>query len=137
MLSYKPMEPVQFRLGQQHDDLHLITSTGKSLRPNPAQLPAPHELTPEPTPIPTPSISTPDEGPEEDLDKRAQAIRDAVSRRNALDSSADADGSAVPDCAPAASVGARVPSDDDPCADACLAYPIQITDILSVFFYTR
>ena len=92
MLSYKPMEPVQFRLAGEHpeaatepDDehLHIITSSGRTLRAAPAQLPAPHELTPEPSPIPTPALS--DDSPEEqDPEAHAQSIRDAIARRDNL-----------------------------------------------------
>jgi hypothetical protein len=90
MLSCKPMEPVQFRLGGEHPDapangndhLHIITSSGRRLKATPAQLPQPHELTPEMTPSPTPprSHSSDDEDPA----AHAQSIRDAVARRNEL-----------------------------------------------------
>ncbi|CAE6425985.1 unnamed protein product [Rhizoctonia solani] len=85
MLSYKPMEPVQFRLGGEqvgpHTDLEMVTSTGRSLRAPASRLPNPEELTPEPSPIPTPYEA---EAIDEDPVKRAEAIREAVSNRNDL-----------------------------------------------------
>ncbi|CAE6503349.1 unnamed protein product [Rhizoctonia solani] len=85
MLSYKPMEPVQFRLGGEHagtqHDLEMVTSTGRSLLAPASRLPNPEELTPEPTPIPTPSEA---EVVEEDPIKHAEAIRAAVLHRNDL-----------------------------------------------------
>jgi hypothetical protein len=84
MLSYKPMEPVQFRLGEQETehDLHIITSSGRRILAPASRLPHPHELTPEPTPIATPSEPEPEH--EEDPVKRAEAIRRAVTQRNEL-----------------------------------------------------
>ncbi|KAG8748718.1 serine/threonine protein kinase [Ceratobasidium sp. 414] len=89
MLSCKPMEPVQFRLGGEHPDvptdddhLHIITSSGRRLKASPAQLPQPHELTPELTPSPTPPHSHSSD--EEDPATHAQNIRNAVARRNEL-----------------------------------------------------
>jgi hypothetical protein len=79
MLSAKPMEIAQFRLSDADEHLHIITSSGRKLKANPAQLPQPHELTPELTPIPTPTHSD-----DEDPIQRAQAIRDAVAHRNEL-----------------------------------------------------
>ncbi|KAG9103239.1 serine/threonine protein kinase [Ceratobasidium sp. 370] len=90
MLSCKPMEPVQFRLGGEHPDtpaegddhLHIITSSGRRLKAGPAQLPQPHDLTPELTPSPTPTHSHSSD--DEDPAAHAQSIRDAVARRNEL-----------------------------------------------------
>ncbi|KAG8690115.1 serine/threonine protein kinase, partial [Ceratobasidium sp. 395] len=104
MLSYKPMEPVQFRLGGAHPDapaeddehLHMITSSGRKLKANPSQLPHPHELTPELTPSATPTHSSDDEM---DPVARAQSIREAVTHRNELvasDVTSSANGMLVP-----------------------------------------
>ncbi|QRW14678.1 Serine/threonine-protein kinase [Ceratobasidium sp. AG-Ba] len=90
MLSCKPMEPVQFRLGGEHDPnadddhLHIITTSGRKLRASSTQLPHPHELTPEPTPSPTPPYS-------EDEDPAARA-REAVALRNELNTQPAATG---------------------------------------------
>ncbi|KAF8744167.1 Pkinase protein, partial [Rhizoctonia solani] len=82
MLSYKPMEPVQFRLGEQdaEHDLHIITSSGRRILAPASRLPHPDELTPELTPIATPS----EPEHEDDPLKRAEAIRLAVTQRNEL-----------------------------------------------------
>ncbi|KAJ1310431.1 hypothetical protein OPQ81_007164 [Rhizoctonia solani] len=144
MLSYKPMEPVQFRLGgeqagAERPDLHIITSTGRSLLAPAGRLPNPEDLTPEPTPIPTPY--EPEQ--EEDPVKRAEAIRAAVSHRNDLvandvgdSASADvkADGKAstsvavpapAPDPTPASSMTETPapPPSDTPAIQSKLAAP--------------
>lgn len=144
MLSYKPMEPVQFRLAGEHpeataepDDehLHLITSSGRTLRAAPGQLPAPHELTPEPSPIPTPALSE-DSPQEEDPATHAQSIRDAIARRDNLlanDTAHTENGHLAPPNgttphAHTVSTRPRLPSYDDRYAYAYarLAYAIQI-----------
>ncbi|CAE6459497.1 unnamed protein product [Rhizoctonia solani] len=126
MLSYKPMEAVQFRLGREEAggeqaDLQIVTTTGRSLLAPASRLPNPEELTPEPTPVPTPSET---EVLHEDPVKRVEAIRAAVLHRNDLVANDVADTAVNLDTQSSPPVAVPAPAPDATAAGSMTETPV-------------